>query len=43
MTVEVAARPVVELRGAGIGMTGQNLRIAEWDAGIQGICDRSMT
>lgn len=43
MTVEVAARPVVMLSGAWVGMAGQDLRIAQRDACVQGIRDRRVT
>ena len=42
VTVEVAARPVVVLGGARVGMASQDLCVAERNAGVQGIGDRGM-
>jgi hypothetical protein len=43
VTVEVAARPVVMLSGAWVGVPGQDLRVAQRNAGVQGIGDRGVT
>nr|WP_228266054.1 hypothetical protein [Microlunatus elymi] len=39
VTVEVAGRSVVVLGSAGIGMPGEDLSVAEWDAGVEGVGD----
>ncbi len=40
MPVEVAAGAVVVLGGARVGVPGQDLRVTERDAGVQGVGDR---
>jgi hypothetical protein len=40
--VEVAAGAVGVLGGSGVGVTGEDLRIAQWHTGIQRIGDRRM-
>lgn len=43
MAIEVAACEVVVLGSAGICMTGEDLGVAEWDAGIEYVGGRSMS
>lgn len=38
--VEVASGAVVVLGGAGVGVTGEDLRVTEWDARVEGVRDR---
>lgn len=39
MAVEVAAGSVVVLVGAAVGVAGEDLRVAEWDAGLESVGD----
>lgn len=40
MPVEIAASTVVVLGGAGVGMSSQDLCIAERDTSVEGVSDR---
>ena len=42
VAVEVAAGAVVVLGGPGVGMAGEDLGVAEWHAGVEGVGDRGM-
>ena len=42
MAVEVAAGAVVVLGGSWAGVTGEDLSIAEWNAGVECVRDRRM-
>ena len=43
MAVEVAAGAVVVLGGSWVGVTSEDLRVAEWHAGVECVGDRRMT
>ena len=43
MPVEVAAGAVVVLGGAGVGVPGEDLGIAQRHSGVQGVGDRGVT
>ena len=43
MSVEVAAGTVVVLGGSRVGVTSEDLRVAQWHAGVEGVGDRRMT
>jgi hypothetical protein len=40
VAVEAAAGAVVMLGGAGVGVAGGDLRVAQWHAGVEGVGDR---
>ena len=42
VSVEVASVAVVVLGGAGVGVAGEYLGVAEWDAGVEGVGDRGV-
>jgi hypothetical protein len=42
VAVEVAAGAVVVLGGAGVGVPGEDLRIAERDTGVERVGDRGV-
>ena len=42
VAVEVAACPVVVLGGLGVGVAGQDLRVAERHAGVECVGDRGV-
>ena len=42
VAVEVAPCSVVVLGGSRIGMSGEDLGVAEWDARVEGVGDRGM-
>lgn len=39
VSIEVAAGAVVVLGGARVGVAGEDLRVAEWHAGVEGVGD----
>lgn len=42
MAVEVAAGAVVVLGGPGVGVPGEDLRVSQRDAGVEGVGDRGV-
>ena len=42
MAVEVAAGAIVVLGGAWVGVPCEDLGVAEWDAGVEGVGDRGV-